>query len=358
CSLQHMRPDAQILAKQQVLLENLKHIGKVQPQEVFEPITAEPWGYRRRARLGVRHVPKKGGVLVGFREKQSSFIADHVECHVLAERSALLLPELRTLIGSLSCPGRIPQIEVADSDQDLVLVFRHLDPLSAKDLEKLKDFAEVHSVVIRLQPGGADTVHDLEHAAGAVLSYEQPDHHVHFEFRPTDFVQINDPINRLMVSRAIELLSLQPGDRVLDLFCGLGNFTLPVARYASFVTGLEGDTGLVQRARRNARINQIDNVVFATADLYGDEANIRSYLNNHNKLLLDPPRSGAIEVIRQIGKSRPECIVYVSCNPATLARDADCLVNKHGYRLQGAGALDMFPHTAHVESIALFNLSR
>ncbi len=357
CSLQHMHPHAQIIAKQQVLLENLQHIGKVQPYRVFEPVTADPWGYRRRARLGVRHVPKKGGVLVGFREKQSSFIADHVECHVLTQRSAALLPELRALIGSLSCPDRIPQVELADSDEDLVLVFRHLDPLSASDLQKLEVFSDGHSVSVRLQPGGADSVHDLEHAAGAVLSYEQPDHQVRFEFRPTDFIQINDAINRLMVSRAIELLSLQPDDRVLDLFCGLGNFTLPLARYASFVTGLEGDAGLVQRARNNARFNQIDNVAFATADLYSEAVNIGAYLKTHNKLLLDPPRSGAIEVVRHIGKSRPERIVYVSCNPATLARDADYLVNTLGYDLAGAGVLDMFPHTAHVESIALFTLS-
>lgn len=354
CSLQHMNPGAQIHAKQQVLLENLQHIGKVQPEQVFEPISAQPWGYRRRARLGVRHVPKKGGVLVGFREKQSSFIADHTECHVLTERAGQLLPALRALIGGLSRPDRIPQIELADSEKDMILVLRHLEPLTDTDRQALAMFEAEHDLVIQLQPGGPDSVHDLQNNRAAELKYTQPAHDVSFTFKPTDFIQVNNAVNRLMVNRAITLLSLEPEDRVLDLFCGLGNFTLPIARYASFVTGLEGDPSLVKRAKENALANKIGNVAFESADLYGEETDIRKHIAKHNKLLLDPPRSGAQEVIKQFRKARPELVVYVSCNPATLARDADYLVNTLGYSLRGVGALDMFPHTAHVESIALF----
>ncbi len=354
CSLQHQAHEAQIHSKQQAMLDALKHIGKVEPAEVLPPLLGDsPWGYRRKARLGVRHVPKKGGTLVGFRERGSSRVADIHCCHVLHPRVGELLPELRTLIDALSMPTQVPQIEMAMGDETCVLIFRLLEPPTEQDLRLLADFGPRHQVAIYLQEGGPDTVRPLD-AVGAELTYELPEFDLKLHFLPSDFTQVNSDINRRMIHRAVEMLQLSPQDQVLDLFCGLGNFTLPLARQAGRVTGVEGDAGLVARARENAERNGLTNVDFYTANLY-EELTQEPWLNQRfNKALLDPPRSGAQEVLPQLPKLGVERLVYVSCYPGTLARDAGLLVHEHGYRLLSAGVMDMFPHTAHVESIALF----
>jgi 23S rRNA (uracil1939-C5)-methyltransferase len=353
CSLQHMDAEAQVQAKQGVLLDNLQHIGKVEPESILPPLTNDsPWGYRRKARLGVKWVPKKGKVLVGFRERGSSFIADLNHCHVLHPRVGKLLPQLSELIEQLSIRDRVPQIEMAMDDERCVLIFRILDALSGKDRQLLREFGERHQVIPYLQPAGPDTVAPLDH--GVDLYYELPDEQLQLGFLPGDFTQVNTEINRKMVARALEMLDLNAKDNVLDMFCGVGNFTLPLARYAGEVHGVEGDAGLVERARANAQRNKLTNVEFFTANLY-EELAPADWLNRQfNKVLLDPPRSGAQQVLHLLPKMGVETILYISCYPGTLARDAGELVNEHGYRLISAGVMDMFPHTAHVESIALF----
>ncbi len=353
CGLQHLAPEAQIAAKQTVLLDNLRELGGVAPLEVLPALVGEsPWGYRRKARLGVKEVLRKGRVLVGFRERGSSFIADVDRCHVLHPRVGNLLPALSDLIGGLSIRRRLPQIEVAMDDVQCALVLRILDPLSGEDERLLKDFQRANDVVFYLQPGGPETIRPLDTALD--LRYCLPTHNVALRFLPSDFTQVNSDINRQMVDRAIGLLDLQEDDRVLDLFCGIGNFTLPIARVCARVTGVEGDAGLVARARRNAADNALANLCFYTADLYG-ELDAEPWLGvEYDKALLDPPRSGALQVLPRLPACGIRRIVYVSCNPGTLARDAGELVNRHGYRLHSAGVMDMFPHTAHVESIALF----
>ncbi len=354
CSLQHMRSEAQITLKQGVLMDALKRIGKVQPREVLPPLSAEnPWGYRRKARLGVKYVAKKGKVLVGFRERGSAFVTDLSRCEVLNPRVGELITRLGLLIGELSVRDRIPQIEMSMGDEICVLVFRLLDPLSTDDKRKLDSFGRTHNVVIYLQEAGPESVRPLRDEV-VELSYRLPEFQVRCRFSPNDFTQINLELNRLMVHRALQLLDPQPEEDVLELFCGLGNFTLPLARRAAQVTGVEGDGGLVARARANARANGIGNARFYTADLYGD-LNVEPWLQGtYHKILLDPPRTGALEVMRCLARVQAERVLYVSCNPATLARDADELVNNLGYRLAAAGVMDMFPHTAHVESMALF----
>jgi 23S rRNA (uracil1939-C5)-methyltransferase len=354
CSLQHQAHQAQIETKQQAMLDALKHIGKVTPGNVLTPLLGEPhWGYRRKARLGVRHVPKKGGALVGFRERGSSKIADIECCHVLHPRVGELLPALRQLIDSLSMRDQVPQIEMAMGDEACVLIFRLLAPASSEDLAKLQAFGPAHRVEIYLQEGGPETIRPLN-GVGAELTYDLPEFDLSFHFLPSDFTQVNSDINRQMVHRAVEMLELSAQDRVLDLFCGLGNFTLPLARRAGSVTGVEGDAGLVARARENAARNSISNTDFYTANLY-EKLEQEPWLNQRfDKILLDPPRSGAQEVLAHLPKLGARRIVYVSCYPGTLARDADILVHELGYRLLSAGVMDMFPHTAHVESIALF----
>jgi len=355
CSLQHQDPDAQVAAKQQAMLDALQHIGGVQPGEILPPLLGESrWGYRRKARLGVRYVPKKGGTLVGFRERGSSFVANIDSCHILHPRVGELLPALSGLIDGLSIRNQIPQIELSMGDEVCVLIFRLLETPSEEDLRKLETFGPQHDVVIYRQEGGLETVRPL---SGAVvdLSYRLPDFDLTLHFLPNDFTQVNTDINRQMVSRAVRLLELQPEDRVLDLFCGLGNFTLPLARQAGQVTGEEGDAGLVQRARENAQRNRIDNVQFYTANLYETLDNEPWLQDSFNKALLDPPRSGAQEILAHLPRLGVERLVYVSCYPGTLARDAGILVNELGYRLRSAGVMDMFPHTAHVESIAVFD---
>lgn len=354
CSLQHQAHDAQIESKQQAMLDALKHIGKLSPAEVLPPLQgASFWGYRRKARLGVRHVPKKGGALVGFRERGSSRVADITCCHVLHPRVGERLPQLRALIDALSIRDQVPQIEMAMGDETCVLIFRLLQEATAEDLSLLSEFGSQHRVEVYLQEGGPETVRPLN-GTPAELTYALPEFDLTLRFLPSDFTQVNSDINRQMIHRAVELLAVQPQDRVLDLFCGLGNFTLPLARRAGDVTGVEGDAGLVVRARENAQCNGLANTRFYTANLY-ESLEQEPWLNQrYDKILLDPPRSGAQEVLPQLAKLGAERIVYVSCYPGTLARDAGILQHALGYRLVSAGVMDMFPHTAHVESIALF----
>ena len=355
CSLQHMAPSQQILAKQQTLLDNLERIGQVRPDSVLPPLTGPHWHYRYKARLGVRYVRKKGRVLVGFREKRRSYIADLARCEVLVEAVGSRLPELAQLIEGMEARERLPQIEVAAGDEAVALVFRHLDPLSEADRQRLQDYARRSGLHVWLQPGGPATAAPLWPAASS-LSYCLPSFDLELRFLPTDFTQVNPAINRAMVDQALALLDLNGEERVLDLFCGLGNFTLPLAREAGRVTGVEGDAGLVQRARDNAAANGIDNADFAVADLSQDPAGQAWLAGPFDRVLVDPPRSGAQEMMPHLAALRPGRIVYVSCHPGSLARDAGLLVNDHGYRLLTAGVMDMFPHTAHVESMALFEL--
>ncbi len=353
CSLQHMDPAAQIRFKERALLDALAHVGGVTPERVLPPLTGPLWGYRRKARLGVRRVPKKGRVLVGFREKGSSFLADLSRCEVLVPQVGERLTELGELVAGLSIPDRIAQIEVAAADNATALVFRHLDPLTADDVARLGRFGEESGLQIWLQPGGPDTAHPLRDDYPP-LYYAHPDFDVRIEVGPMDFWQVNAAINRAMVARAIELLAPRPDERVLDLFCGLGNFTLPLARRAGEVTGVEGDRAMIRRARAAAAANGITNTRYHVADLAGADIGQAPWLDEPwDAVLLDPPRSGAREVVAHLHRTGARRIVYVSCHPASLARDVGILTAEQGYVLRAAGVMDMFPHTAHVESIAL-----
>jgi 23S rRNA (uracil1939-C5)-methyltransferase len=353
CSLQHLEAGEQIRAKQQVLLDNLSRIGRVIPDEVLPPLRGPVWGYRGKARLGIKDVIKKGRVLVGFREKHSSYLADLRRCEVLHPSVGEQIPALAGLITGLKARSRIPQVEVAVTDSVTALVFRHLDPLDETDLERLKAFAHDQDFHVYLQPGGPDSVRPLW-SEDSTLSYALPAQGIELDFRPTDFTQINRAINRLMVERVLQLLEPDGSHRVLDLFCGLGNFTLPLARHAGAVVGIEGDAGLVARARHNASRNGIGNASFHLADLSASQIEAPWAGQTYERILLDPPRSGAAAALDIVGNIRSERVVYVSCHPGSLARDAARLVEEFGYRLLAAGVMDMFPHTAHVESIALF----
>jgi 23S rRNA (uracil1939-C5)-methyltransferase len=347
--------DQQRAIKFQTLKDNLERIGRVTPAKWLDPIIGPDWNYRRRGRLGVKDVSAKGRVLVGFREKHAPFITDMHRCEVLAEPVDGLIDALSELIGGLSISARLPQIEVAVAENDVALVFRVLDPPTDDDKVLLCNFAETHDLRVYLQPGGLDSVvllHPPER--NEALIYSLPEFDVRIAFDPVGFVQINDEVNRRMVSSAVELLNPGSNDRVLDLYCGIGNFSLPLARRAGTVLGVEGDAMLISAATENARRNELHNVSFSRADLDkidGDEAWIKA---GWNGVLLDPARSGAAELVKHMPALGAERIVYVSCHPGTLSRDADTLVNEHGYRLDAAGIIDMFPHTAHVESIALF----
>ncbi|MFA5627512.1 MAG: 23S rRNA (uracil(1939)-C(5))-methyltransferase RlmD [Thiohalomonadaceae bacterium] len=353
CALQHLQPDAQIEHKQQVLLDDFKHLAGLQPEEILPPLRGPHWGYRRKARLGVKYVQKKGRVLVGFRERSSPYLADLQQCMVLHPSVGERIQALAELIDSLSVRDRIAQIEVAVDDSQTALALRNLAELSEADKAKVKDFALEHDLLIYLQPGGPDSLTPLW-PEQIHLQYELKNHDVSLSFKPGDFTQVNTEINQQMVDRALALLELTAEDRVLDLFCGLGNFTLPLARYCAEVVGVEGEAKLVERARANAVENILDNVQFHAADLAGDLMHFSWWKQGFNKVLLDPPRTGAIETLPHIARMQVGQIVYVSCNPATLARDAGILVHEHGYRLVQAGVMDMFPHTTHFESIALF----
>lgn len=354
CSLQHMSSDDQVAHKQAVLLELLTHSGDISPDEVLPPLRSPETGYRRKARLGVKFVPKKGGVLVGFREKASPYLADIQHCEVLDPRIGHRLTDLRELVGQLSVKDRLPQIEVAISDESIALVFRHLDPLTEDDHQVLIRFGEKNDIVIYLQPKGPDTVHQISPEQPADLFYQISDDEPTLHFLPSDFTQVNPFINRDMVARVMNLLRLEETDRVLDLFCGLGNFTLPLAKRVNYVLGVEGEAGLVKRANENAQVNGLDNVEFVCADLTQMDQLQRIEQSGFNKVLLDPARSGALDIIQGMSFAGVEKVIYVSCNPSTLARDVEVLVKEKGFRLSQAGVMDMFPHTSHVESIAVF----
>ena len=353
CSLQHMDASRQIAVKQDWLLDNLSRIGKVQPALVFKPLTGPYWGYRRKARLGVRYVQKKGRVLVCFRERGGSFLADLRRCEVLHPRVGGLLEDLGKLVGDLSIYRRLPQIEVAVGDDETALSFRIMEPLSETDKVKLVGFGERHNIQIFVQTKGPETT-ALLGSRRVPLEYRLPEFALTLAFEPYQFTQVNAGINQRMVSRVIELLDVRESDRVLDLFCGLGNFTLALGRRALQVIGVEGEQSLVASAERNARRNGLDNVRFHVADLAGEVRDLPWMQDGYDKILLDPPRSGALTLMPCLAALGTRRIVYVSCHPATLARDAGELVHRFGYKLSGAGVMDMFPHTAHVESIALF----
>lgn len=361
CVLQHLDEPIQIKYKQEQLLENFKKIGGVQPNELLPPMTGAYWGYRRRARLGVKFVPKKGGLILGFRERNSSFIQPIETCEVLYPDVAALLPELQCALSQMSCSDRIPQVEVTVADNAFVMIVRHLESLTEQDHNILRTFAKTFNVTLFLQPGNLLSIHPIYPNKPDALYYDFPEFNVRIEFLPTDFIQVNNEINQKLVSRAIELLDLQPRDHVLDLFCGVGNFTLPLATRAKKVVGVEGDKALVKRANHNQRLNRLANLEFHFGDLFNEKMTVESHgdwlKQRFNKVLLDPPRSGASEMVRRMGEFKPERIVYVSCGPATLARDAGVLVHEHGYVMRKAGVIDMFPHTAHVESIAVFERS-
>lgn len=353
CSLQHMDAAAQIQMKQEILQDVLRRIGKVEPGQWIPPLAAGHWGYRRKARLGVRRVAKKDRTLVGFRERGNAFIADIERCEVLHPAVGEQVAAIAALVEDLSIRERVPQIEMAMGDGPCVLVFRALDPPSDADLDKLQAFAAAHGLHVYLQEGGAETIRPLP-GQEVDLSYTLPAFQVRLRFEPTDFTQVNLELNRLMVDQALHWLDPQPDERVLDLFCGVGNFSLPLARRAAEVVGVEGEETLVGRARANAERNSLRNLRFHAADLYGDLDTAPWLRERFDKALLDPPRSGALQVLDLLPPMGVRRLVYVSCYPTTLARDADRLVNALGYRLVAAGAMDMFPHTAHVESMAVF----
>ncbi len=353
CALQHLDPAAQIAAKQRALLENFERIGKVQPEQVLAPLTDASWGYRRRARLSAKFVEKKGRMLVGFRESNGRYVADIERCEVLHPAVGERIDAITALLESLEGKREIPQIEVSAGDNLIALVLRHLKPLSESDTQTLIAFGQAHKFGIFLQPGGIDSAAPLW-PAGAQLNFELPAYAVTLDFRPLDFIQVNGGMNRRMIDHALGLLDPQTSDRVLDLFCGLGNFTLPLARRAGQVVGVEGEAGLVQRARDNAAKNGLDNATFHSADLAADQRATAWAKADYELVLLDPPRSGADAVLDYLPRKATRRVVYVSCHPASLARDAGILVDRHGFQLKSAGVMDMFPHTAHVESIALF----
>lgn len=352
CSLQHISPEQQRDLKQMTLLEHLKHFGNVAPQEVVEPMASAPWGYRRKARLAVRVVHGKG-VLVGFRETNGRFITQMDDCKVLHPRVASLIPALKVLIENLSCAQSIPQIEVAVGD-DVGLVFRHLEALQDVDIEKLKAFEKEHDLRLYLQSKDYASVVPLNQDNPLLLHYMLPEFNLRLDFHPLDFVQVNAKINENMIQRALAWLDVNENDTVLDLFCGLGNFSLPLARKAKHVVGVEGEAVMVERAAHNAALNDLSNTEFVVANLDEDISHLPFTQKRFDKVLLDPARSGASEIISYFKTWQPEKIVYVSCNPATLARDAKAICER-GYTLVKAGIMDMFPHTKHVESIALFN---
>lgn len=355
CSMQHLEPGAQTAAKQRVLEDAMWHLARLKPETVFPPISGPAWGYRHRARLSVRLVLKKGGVLVGFHEKRSSYVAVMDSCAVLPPSISALIPALKTLVADMSIPDRLPQIELAIGDEQRALVLRNLEPLNSRDQSLLREFADRHDITFYLQPGGPDTATVFHPADAAPLHYSLPDFGVTLRFRPTDFTQVNHGINRMLVRRAMALLQPAPGERIGDLFCGLGNFTLPIARLGAQVVGVEGSRSLVERARDNAVLNGVaERCEFQVANLFEATEESVADLGRFDKLLIDPPREGAVAIVKALAANGPQRIVYVSCNPATLARDAAVLVHEKGYVLRGAGIASMFPHTSHVESIALF----
>ncbi len=362
CAMQHIDASAQVSIKQRTLEDTFWHVGKIRAQRMLPAIHGPYWGYRHRARLSVRLVHKKGGVLVGFRERKSSYVADIRECHILPPHvSALLLP-LRALIGSMSAPDRLPQIEVAVGDTATVLTLRHILPLTPGDIDLLMAFAQKHDIHWWLQPKGPETQHPLVRGEDDVLAYTLPEFGLRMPFKPSDFTQVNPGINRVMVARALQLLAPQSGDRIADMFCGLGNFTLPLATMCREVVGVEGSSTLTERALEAARRHGLDgHTSFSTLNLFEVDAQWLRSLGHFDRMLIDPPREGAhalSQALAAIGDDGPSRIVYVSCNPGTLARDAAILRHEGGYVMRSAGVINMFPHTGHVESIAVFERAR
>jgi 23S rRNA (uracil1939-C5)-methyltransferase len=361
CALQHLSPEAQLETKHAELRDILERVGRVTPKTWLPPLRGPVWAYRRRARLGAKFVTKKGKVLVGFRERLAPFIADVQHCDVLAEPVGNLVTPLAGLLMSLSLRERVPQIEVAVADNGVALVLRVLETPTAEDLSRLREFARENGVRVYLQPGGLESVHELD-TPGEALRYALPKFKVELQFLPTDFIQINAAVNEALVSRAVEMLELTPSAQVLDLFCGIGNFTLPMARSAARVVGVEGDAALVARARHNATLNRLENTEFHVADLarlppdVAQAAQTAPWLRKgFTHVVLDPPRAGAREVLACVASLQPQRVLYISCHPGSLARDLGVLVDEHGFTLEAAGVLDMFPHTAHFESLALLS---
>jgi len=362
CKMQHLHPAAQVAVKQRVLEDNLWHLAKVKAERLLRPLEGPAWGYRWRARLSVRYVIKKGTVLVGFHERKSRYVADMTVCPVLPPAVSGMLPALRELIGAMDQRDRLPQIELAAGDHVIALVLRHLEPLTPADAQRLRDFGATHGVQWWLQPKGPDTVHLLDEG-GPVLSYGLPEFGVTMPFKPTDFTQVNPHINRVLVERAVRMLAPGPEERVIDWFCGLGNFTLPLATRAREVLGIEGSETLVQRARDNAAANGLAaKTRFEARNLFEIGPDDLRAVGEASRWLIDPPREGAFALAKAVadlhaagGFTLPQRIVYVSCNPATLARDAGLLVHQGGYRCSLAGVVNMFPHTAHTESMAVFD---
>lgn len=355
CSFQHVESAAQILIKQDLLIDQFKRIGKVDIPELWSPLESAHWGYRRKARMGVKYVAKKNNrVLVGFRERRHPYLAEIDRCIVMHPLVGTRLIALGDMIGQLSIRDKIPQIEVAIGDEQCVLSIRVLEPPTAEDMDIMKAFEREHPLTLCLQSKGPDTIVPLDGEPEVIPTYALPDHGIEFKFRPAMFTQVNYEINRQMINRVLDILQLNDNDNVLDLFCGLGNFTLPMAKYAGSVVGVEGDAPLINHAKENARHNNITNVEYYAADLSKDLSDAPWANRKYNKIMLDPSRAGASEVLPYLKKWQPEQIVYISCNPSTLARDAGILVNELGYTLVKAGVMDMFPQTAHVESMALF----
>jgi 23S rRNA (uracil1939-C5)-methyltransferase len=355
CAEQHLSPERQLQLKQTQLLDNMARIGKVDVPTVLPPLQADVWNYRRRARLGARWVPQKNRTLVGFRERSNSKLADISRCEVLREPLSSLIEPLSMLLGSLSVRDRVPQVEAAVADNVTALVIRILDDLTEADHVALHAFRVQHGVQIYLQREGYDSIKPLHAETVQPLIYALPQFKLEFEFLPNDFIQVNGALNEQMVALALQLLAVEPQDEVLDLFCGLGNFSLPLAQQAARVLGIEGEATLVERARDNARRNGLSNVEFMVANLFEEHADSPFARRKFNKVLLDPPRAGAREILPVIAKCGAQRVVYISCHPGSLARDTDILVHELGYTLQSAGVLDMFPHTAHVESVAVFD---
>jgi 23S rRNA (uracil1939-C5)-methyltransferase len=352
CALQHLDPAAQLRLKQEHLLEELHRTGRVEPQELLPPLSAAVWKYRRRARLGARYVPRKGKVVVGFRERSAPLVADLRSCEILAEPFGDLIAPLSELLTSLSIRDRVPQVEVAAADDANALVFRVLEAPQPEDIERLRAFGDRHAIQIHLQPGGIDSVAPLSDSAP--LHYRLDEFGIELEFRPTDFIQVNGVLNRSMVSLALRLLAVSGSDVVLDLFCGLGNFTLPLARRTARVVGIEGDAALLERARSNATRNDILNVEFHAANLEAIDTDLPWARASYDRVLLDPPRVGARGALDLVAGSGAGRVVYISCHPGSLARDAGILVHEKGFQLRSVGVMDMFPHTSHVESVAVF----
>ncbi len=355
CAFQHLAPDAQLAMKQATLVDSLARIASVAPGELLAPVRGAVWAYRRKARLAVRHVERKGRVLVGFREAEKPWVVDMLTCATAEPAISRLIEPLSGLIGRLSIRARLPQVEATVADNATALVLRVLDPPTPPDRAELAEFAARHDVRIYLQPGNPESVVPLDaEAAWEDLCYHLPAFDLTLTFGPTDFIQVHGEVNRLMVDQALRLLAPTPTDRVLDLYCGIGNFTLPLARRAAEVTGLEGSAAAVRRGRHNATLAPLANARFTEADLAGAGVEGAWTRERFDLVLLDPPRTGAAELLPALGRIAARRIVYVSCHPGTLARDAGILVREHGYRLVSAGIMDMFPHTSHVESMALF----